>query len=210
MSQRWNKTDLSSVLENIATHQHLPFNYLWYSSPAASRNGEASDCLVDWHFWGYSNQLTMLSTPTQSQHFTICKGYNILIPYFQSWAQKDVCHSTQPYCWSASSRWPWLITHCQSSAHSHRLHISCSVYSKSYTSHMLSLMQESLSQFYDNKTIFLNIGVQNQFILPKLHSLSHYASSIQLFKTTDNYNIEQSEHLLLQADFSYRAAVIPW
>ena len=68
---------------------------------------------------------------------------------------------------------------------------------KSHTSNTLSLMQESLSQFYDNKTIFLNLGVQNQFNLSKLHSLSHSASSIQLFRTMDNYNTEQSKHLYI-------------
>jgi hypothetical protein len=45
--------------------------------------------------------------------------------------------------------------------------------------------------------IFLNLGVQTQSNLPKLHSLSHYKSSIHLFGTTDNYNIEQPECLYI-------------
>jgi hypothetical protein len=37
--------------------------------------------------------------------------------------------------------------------------------------------------------------VRKQFNLSKLHSLTHYESSIRLFGTTDNYNTEQSERL---------------
>jgi hypothetical protein len=37
--------------------------------------------------------------------------------------------------------------------------------------------------------------VQNHLNIPKFHSLLHYAQSITLFGSTDNYNTEQSEHL---------------
>jgi len=64
-----------------------------------------------------------------------------------------------------------------------------------HTSDTLTHLQDSLSTFHDNKEVFVNLEVWEQFNLPKLHSLLHYASSIRLFGTTDNYNTEQSERL---------------
>jgi hypothetical protein len=67
-------------------------------------------------------------------------------------------------------------------------------------------MQDHLRQFHDNKAIFVELGVHTQFNLPKLHSLSHYVSSIELYGTTDNYNMEQSERLHIDlAKDAYRA-----
>ncbi len=51
--------------------------------------------------------------------------------------------------------------------------------------------------------MFLNLGARENFNIPKLHSLSHYMSSIRLFGTTDNYNTEQSERLHI--DFAKNA-----
>jgi len=77
---------------------------------------------------------------------------------------------------------------------------------KTHTSDTISLLQDHLIQFHDNKAIFVELGVRKQFNLPKLHSLSHYASSIRLFGTTDNYNTEQSERLHIDlAKDAYRA-----
>jgi hypothetical protein len=54
--------------------------------------------------------------------------------------------------------------------------------------------------------VFLDLGARKNFNLPKLHSLLHYTSSIQLFGTTDNYNPEQSERLHIDlAKNAYRA-----
>ena len=76
----------------------------------------------------------------------------------------------------------------------------------SHTSDTISKMQDYLIQFHDNKAIFFDLGVRQQFNLPKLHSLTHYASSIRLFGTTDNYNTEQSERLHIDfAKNAYRA-----
>ena len=76
---------------------------------------------------------------------------------------------------------------------------------KSHTSNTISQMRDCLIQFHDNKVIFVDLRVQRQFNLPKLHSLSHYDSSIRLFGTTDNYNTKQSEclHIDLAKD-AYR------
>jgi Plavaka transposase len=77
---------------------------------------------------------------------------------------------------------------------------------ESHTSDTISLLQDSLTRFHDNKDVFLDLGIRENFRLPKLHSLTHYASSIQLFGTTDNYNTEQSERLHIDfAKNAYRA-----
>ncbi|KAH9952382.1 hypothetical protein BC827DRAFT_1262644 [Russula dissimulans] len=54
---------------------------------------------------------------------------------------------------------------------------------------------DSLARFHENKTIFIDLGIQGHFNIPKFHSLIHYSSSIILFGTTDNYNTEQTERL---------------
>jgi len=55
------------------------------------------------------------------------------------------------------------------------------LYLAQYTSHTnetICQLQDSLSTFHDNKAIFIDLGVQDHFKIPKLHSLSHYESSI--------------------------------
>ena len=58
-------------------------------------------------------------------------------------------------------------------------------------------IEDCLSIFHNNKNIFLNLEVRENFNLPKLHSLSHYTSSIQLFGMTDNYNTKQFKCLYI-------------
>jgi len=64
-----------------------------------------------------------------------------------------------------------------------------------YTSDTLSQLDNHLVAFHNNKAVFVDLGIQQNFHIPKLHSLLHYALSICLFSTTDNYNTEQSKHL---------------
>lgn len=76
----------------------------------------------------------------------------------------------------------------------------------SHTAETLSCLDDALSRFHDNKDIFVDLGARAHFNFPKLHSLIHYASSITLFGTTDNYNTEQSERLHIDfAKDAYRA-----
>jgi hypothetical protein len=80
------------------------------------------------------------------------------------------------------------------------------LYLAQYPSHSadtLSYLEDALSRFHDNKDIFVDLGARAHFNFPKLHSLIHYASSIKLFGTTDNYNTEQSERLHI--DFAKNA-----
>ena len=64
-----------------------------------------------------------------------------------------------------------------------------------HTSDTLCRLEECLTAFHNNKAVFIDLGIRENFNIPKLHSLLHYASSICLFGTTDNYNTEQSECL---------------
>lgn len=75
-----------------------------------------------------------------------------------------------------------------------------------HTSETLRLLDESLKSFHENKHIFVDLGIRNDFNLPKLHSLAHYVDSIKLFGTTDNYNTEYTERLHIDlAKDAYRA-----
>jgi Plavaka transposase len=75
-----------------------------------------------------------------------------------------------------------------------------------HTSDTLNQLHDALSAFHDNKSIFTDLGVREHFNIPKLHSLTHYISSIRLFGTTDNYNTEQTERLHIDfAKEAYRA-----
>jgi hypothetical protein len=75
-----------------------------------------------------------------------------------------------------------------------------------HTAETISRLDDSLSAFHENKAVFIDLGVREHFNFPKLHSLIHYASSIRLFGTTDNYNTEQSERLHIEfTKDAYRA-----
>ena len=75
-----------------------------------------------------------------------------------------------------------------------------------HTSETIDQLQMALSEFHDHKAIFIDLGIRKDFNIPKLHSLTHYVSSIRLFGTTDNYNTEQSERLYIDfAKDAYRA-----
>jgi hypothetical protein len=65
----------------------------------------------------------------------------------------------------------------------------------SHNNETLQDLDNALATFHANKSIFVDLGIREDFNLPKLHSLLHYVSSIKLFGTTDNYNTEHSERL---------------
>ena len=64
-----------------------------------------------------------------------------------------------------------------------------------HLSDTLHQLKSALKKFHDNKTIFIDLNICKNFKIPKLHSLHHYASSIKLFGTTDNYSTQHTEHL---------------
>ncbi|KAG2153819.1 hypothetical protein DEU56DRAFT_725961 [Suillus clintonianus] len=75
-----------------------------------------------------------------------------------------------------------------------------------HSSETLLLLDEARALFHDNKEIFVNLGIRNNFNLPKLHAGRHYPSMIRTFGTTDNYNTEYTERLHIDlAKDAYRA-----
>ncbi|KAG1847789.1 hypothetical protein C8R48DRAFT_615382 [Suillus tomentosus] len=75
-----------------------------------------------------------------------------------------------------------------------------------HSSETLLLLDEARALFHDNKEIFVDLGIRNNFNLPKLHAIRHYASMIRTFGTTDNYNTEYTERLHIDlAKDAYRA-----
>ncbi|KAG1886895.1 uncharacterized protein F5891DRAFT_1200490 [Suillus fuscotomentosus] len=75
-----------------------------------------------------------------------------------------------------------------------------------HSSETLQSLDEALDIFHANKLIFIDLGIRNNFNLPKLHAARHYPLMIALFGTTDNYNMEYTErlHIDLTKD-AYRA-----
>ncbi|KAL6299809.1 hypothetical protein BKA93DRAFT_888051 [Sparassis latifolia] len=64
-----------------------------------------------------------------------------------------------------------------------------------HTEETLQALDASLMEYHANKYIFMDLGIRDQFNIPKFHFLEHYARSIRLFGTTDNYNTESTERL---------------
>ena len=75
-----------------------------------------------------------------------------------------------------------------------------------HSSKTLYTLDKVLQSFHANKDIFIILGIHENFLLPKLHSLAHYHHFIELFGTTDNYNTEYMEclHINLTKD-TYRS-----
>jgi hypothetical protein len=75
-----------------------------------------------------------------------------------------------------------------------------------HSSATLSLMEEALNTFHQNKHIFTTLGIRDHFNIPKLHFASHDVRCIRLFGTTDNFNTEYTERLHIDlAKDAYRA-----
>lgn len=64
-----------------------------------------------------------------------------------------------------------------------------------HTGETLELLEDALSRFHDNKSIFIDLGIRVDFNIPKLHFASHYVDLVKLYSTTDNFNSEYTERL---------------
>jgi hypothetical protein len=64
-----------------------------------------------------------------------------------------------------------------------------------HTDETLDLLDDALECFHKNKGIFVDLGIQKSFKIPKLHWASHYARAIRYYGTTDNYNTQYTERL---------------
>jgi hypothetical protein len=74
------------------------------------------------------------------------------------------------------------------------------------TDETLLELDKALSMFHDNKAIFLDLGIQKNFNLPKLHGIGHYPGLFTFFGTLDNSNTEHTERLHIDlAKDAYRA-----
>ncbi|KAJ6616995.1 hypothetical protein B0H10DRAFT_2164530 [Mycena sp. CBHHK59/15] len=75
-----------------------------------------------------------------------------------------------------------------------------------HTSETLAHLENALQRFHDNKSIFVDLGIRDDFNLPKLHFCRHYITYIKFFGTTDNYNTEYTERLHIDlAKEAYRS-----
>ena len=64
-----------------------------------------------------------------------------------------------------------------------------------HTGETLELLEDALSRFHENKSIFLDLGIRHHFNIPKFHFATHYVELIKLYGTTDNFNTETTERL---------------
>ena len=75
-----------------------------------------------------------------------------------------------------------------------------------HTGETLELLEDALSRFHENKSIFIDLGVRQHFKIPKFHFASHYVDLIKLYGTTDNFNTEYTERLHIDfAKIAYAA-----
>lgn len=64
-----------------------------------------------------------------------------------------------------------------------------------HTERSLENMDRAWSAIHENKRIFLELGIRENFNIPKFHSLNHYISAIHSHGTLDGYNTESPERL---------------
>lgn len=84
------------------------------------------------------------------------------------------------------------------------------IYLAQFPSHddeSLAAMDDALAAFQEHRAYFLEVGIRQDFNIPKFHSMHHYVEMIRLFGTTDNYNTEMFERLHIDfAKKGYRAS----
>ncbi|KAF7792382.1 hypothetical protein EIP86_003419 [Pleurotus ostreatoroseus] len=72
------------------------------------------------------------------------------------------------------------------------------VYFAQYPVHSESSLQQmeaALALFHENKDIFVDLGIRENWNVPKLHWARHYVEAIKYLGTTDNFNTEYTERL---------------
>ncbi|KAI6018888.1 hypothetical protein BKA83DRAFT_4057459, partial [Pisolithus microcarpus] len=76
-----------------------------------------------------------------------------------------------------------------------------------HTDITLAAMEESLKMFHHHKHVLVELGVRQDFNVPKIHSLQHYVTSIRALGSADGYNTEYPERLHIDyAKDGYRAS----
>ena len=64
-----------------------------------------------------------------------------------------------------------------------------------HTENSLERMDRAWSAIHENKKIFLELHIRENFNIPKFHSLIHYVSAVRSHGTLDGYNTESPERL---------------
>lgn len=54
----------------------------------------------------------------------------------------------------------------------------------------LARLEQALQAWFANRQFFVNVGIRNDFNVPKFHALLHYVLAIQFLGVTANYNTE--------------------
>ena len=62
----------------------------------------------------------------------------------------------------------------------------------------LEKMDKAWSAFHENKQIFQDLEIRDDFNIPKIHSMIHYMSAIKSHGTLDGYNTESPERLHIE------------
>ncbi len=76
-----------------------------------------------------------------------------------------------------------------------------------HTTESLRKLEESWHTFHKEKDIFVELGIREHFNIPKIHSMSHYASMIRSHGSAGGYNTEASERLHIDyAKIAYNAS----
>jgi hypothetical protein len=66
---------------------------------------------------------------------------------------------------------------------------------EAHTENSLEKMDKAWSVIHENKRIFLELDIRENFNIPKFHSLIHYITAIRSHGTLDGYNTESPERL---------------
>ncbi|KAF9037189.1 hypothetical protein BJ165DRAFT_1353838 [Panaeolus papilionaceus] len=72
-----------------------------------------------------------------------------------------------------------------------------------HTTDTLNQLDQALDSFHKNKAIFIDLGVRENFNIPKVHFMCHYRDFIEYLGAPDNFNTEYSERLHI--DFTKQA-----
>ena len=64
-----------------------------------------------------------------------------------------------------------------------------------HTSETLDAMQSCLNTFHLYKDIFIELGLCEDFNIPKFYAMQHYITAIRALRSADGYNIKFSERL---------------
>lgn len=77
---------------------------------------------------------------------------------------------------------------------------------EAHTENSLERMDKAWSAIHENKKIFVDLNIRDNFNIPKFHSLIHYVSAIRSHGTLDGYNSESPERLHIDfAKLPFRA-----